>query len=145
MISGNETYVFGPTEKKTHLSYSKTCFYKTPSIVPRFQQFQKSRGSSHTAVALLIEWVQPCALFKKKRSGFFPGAATDVEGQNKSSAIFVGHFGVWRSDQRQPPREFVEHVYFEKLLFETSWGWFPQTKSWSDHSGVSGVLGREFL
>ena len=52
-------------KKTTHLSYSKTCFYKTPSIIHRFQQFQKSRGSSHTAVALLIEWVQPCALFKK--------------------------------------------------------------------------------
>ena len=131
-------------KKTTHLSYSKTCFYKTPSIIHRFQQFQKSRGSSHTAVALLIEWVQPCALFKKNGPVFFLGS--DVEGQNKSSAIFVGDFwAVWCSDPRQPPPEFVEHVCFEKLLFETSWGWFPRTKSWSHHSGVSGVLGREFL
>ena len=145
MISGNEMYVLGPTKKKTtHLSYSKTCFYKTPSIIHRFQQFQKSRGSSHTAVALLIEWVQPCALFKKKRSGFFPwqrcGRAKQI--QRHFCRWFLG--SVMFRPKATPP-EFVEHVCFEKLLFETSWGWFPQTKSWSDHSGVSGVLGREFL
>lgn len=78
MISGNGMYVFGPTEKKTLIFHISTI-----SKVPRQQPHSR---------CLIDRMSSAVCIVPKKKVRFCSGAPTDVEGQNKSSAIFVGDF-----------------------------------------------------
>jgi len=105
----------------------------------RFQQFQKSRGSSHTAVALLMEWVQPCALFKKKGPVFFRGS----HGCGRAKQI-QRHFCRWFlgsvmfRPKGNPPLNSL-NISVSRICCLKHLGDDSPKKSWSDHSGVSGV------
>ena len=137
MISGNEMYVLGPTKKKNDSSFIFQSLLLQNTY--RFQQFQKSWGSSHPAVALLIEWVQPCALFKKKSPVLFRGShrcGRAKQIQRHFCRWFLGSV-MFRPKATPPPIRWT--CLFREVVVWNILGMIPPKKSSSGHSGLSGV------